>query len=354
MNMRILASGVAALMLMAAPAFAQKQKGVGAAPPKLVDVEWLRGKPVKQFRRGTTYVLYFWATDARNCARTVPMLEELRDTHAKQRVALLGINIWARSGTMPAEDFLEKREGFMDFPIARDRLGKTAKVWSKLVGLPSVPRVVIINRLGVIAWSGHPFDGVDVALDAILARDEEALAELVAARSEVHDKAKELRETITKSWKYKWWHKVPDQINELIALDEQFYGTWAGSKYQALVFDGKHEEAASYGRQIMDERLVTCESVLNKLAWFIVDPDGDFEDADRDVELALRTARFANELSGGRDSTILDTLARAHHLSGDVDQALSFQQLAVDESFSSEQRKALEKTLEEYRTDDGQ
>lgn len=353
MNMRILASGVAALMLMASPAFAQKQMGVGSKPPKLVDVDWLRGKPVKQFRRGTTYVVYFWATSGRNCARTVPLLEGLRDSHPKQRLELLGINIWSQPDGMPAETYLDKREGFMDFPIARDRFDKTARLWNKLVGLPSVPRVVIINRVGVIAWSGHPFDGVDVALDAILARDEEALAELVAARTELHEKAEELREEIDKFSRYKWWSKLSDQIGELIALDQQFYGTWSGRKYEALVFDGKHEEAASFGRRIVDERLVTCEAVLNEMAWFIVNPRGKVKDPDRDVELALRTASLANELSGGRDAGILDTLARAHHLSGNAEQALSFQQLAVEEAYSKDLRTTLEETLDEYRSDAG-
>ena len=102
MVLRILATGVVALLLLAPPTPAQKQKGVGAKPPKLVNVEWLRGKPLKQFRRGTTYVLYFWATSARNCARTVPLLEELLTKHAGDRVALIGINIWSRSNTMPA------------------------------------------------------------------------------------------------------------------------------------------------------------------------------------------------------------------------------------------------------------
>jgi hypothetical protein len=351
MVFRILATSVVALCLLAPATAAQEQKGVGSKPPKLVDVEWMRGRPLKQFKRGTTYMLYFWATTARNCGRTVPLLEQVRDQHKKKRVELIGINIWARSALMPAETFLEKREEFMDFPIARDPHGKTAKTWDKLVGLPSVPRVVIIDNKGLIAWSGHPFDGVDVALEAILARDEAALSELVSARKALHESADELADTINKSWKYKWWHKAPDQIDELIELDRRMYGTWAGRKYEALVLGGKHEKAATYGREILDTELVTCEAMLNELAWFIVDPKGDVEDDTRDVELALRTARWANELSRGRDSSVLDTLARAHYASGDHKSAVSYQQQAVKEAFSSEDRAALERTLKEYESD---
>jgi hypothetical protein len=352
MVIRILATSVVALCLLAPATAAQEQKGVGSKPPKLADVEWLRGRPLKQFKRGTTYVLYFWATTARNCGRTVPLLEEARDKHKKKRVELIGINIWSRSGLMPAETFLEKREGFMDFPIARDTNGATAKTWDKLVGLRSVPRVVIIDNNGLIAWSGHPFDGVDVALEAILARDEEALSALVAERTELHETANELAETISKSWKYKWWHKAPGQIDELIELDRRMFGTWAGRKYEALVMGGKHELAADYGRESLGEKLVSCEAMLNEIAWFIVDPKGEVEDDARDVELALRTARWANELSGGRDSSVLDTLARAHYASGDVQGAAAYQQQAVKEAFSSEERDALEKTLREYESDE--
>jgi len=351
MVIRILATSVVALCLLAPATAAQKQKGVGTKPPKLSDVEWLRGRPVKQFKRGTTYMLYFWSTTARNCARTVPLLEAVRDKHKKKRVELIGINIWSRPGLMPVKTYLEKREGFMDFPIARDPQDKTAKAWGKLVGLRSVPRVVIIDNKGLIAWSGHPFDGVDIALEAILARDEAALTELVAVRTELNEHANELAATITKSWKYKWWSKAPDQIDELVALDERMFGTWAGRKYEALVLGGKRDVAASYGREILDQELVTCEAILNELAWFIVDPKGNVEDEDRDVELAMRTARWANELSGGRDAAVLDTLARAHYASGDVQGAVSFQQQAVKEAFSSEDRAALEKTLHEYEDD---
>lgn len=349
MVQRILATTVAALLLLATPAVAQSQRGVGTKAPKLVNLEWLRGKPIKQFKRGTTYVLYFWATSAQNCARTLPLLEESLAEHSDQRVALIGINIWPRPDSMPVETFLEKREGFMDFPIARDILDKTAKEWNKLVDLTSVPYVVIINRVGKIEWAGHPFDGADVALRAVLDGDKAALKVLVAERNAVHDKADELTETIQKSWSSKWWNKTPGHVDELIALDERLYGPWASWKYEALVFDGKHEDAAAYGRDIVDRKIVSCESTLNKLAWFIVNPRGKVRGEDRDVELALRFAQFANELSGGRDSGVLGTLARAHFLSGDTEGALDLQTLAVQESFSSKDRKALAKTLEEYQ-----
>ena len=114
---------------------------------------------------------------------------------------------------MPVETFLEKRTGFMDFPIARDKLDKTAKEWNKLVGLSSVPFAVIIDNKGKIAWSGHPFDGADVALQCVLDGDENALGALVAKRTELHEKADELAETIGKSWKAKWWHKAPASGN---------------------------------------------------------------------------------------------------------------------------------------------
>ncbi|MCC6406253.1 MAG: hypothetical protein IT453_03735, partial [Planctomycetes bacterium] len=84
---------------------------------------------------------------------------------------------------------------------------------------------------------------------------------------------------------------------------------------------------------------------LNKLAWSIVDPEAKL--AERDLDLALRAAQNAVELTEWKDGSILDTLARVHATKGDLAKAIELQTKAVEVS-SGQLRKQLEEVVAEY------
>ena len=66
---------------------------------------------------------------------------------------------------------------------------------------------------------------------------------------------------------------------------------------------------------------------LNRLAWGIVDPDN--MPAKQDLNLALKAALRASELTNNEDTAILDTVAKVYFDKGDLKRAIRYQRQAV-------------------------
>ena len=81
--------------------------------------------------------------------------------------------------------------------------------------------------------------------------------------------------------------------------------------------------------------------LLNEIAWTILTEE---EVKSRDLDLALKVAKKANEVSGGEDPAILDTYARALFDNGKVDEAIEVQKKALE---LAKDHKAMRKELEE-------
>jgi tetratricopeptide (TPR) repeat protein len=99
-------------------------------------------------------------------------------------------------------------------------------------------------------------------------------------------------------------------------------------------------------REHVDGALHDNAEALNGIAWFVVDPAGKVRR--QDLDLALKAAERANELTHGKDANVLDTLARVHFTRGDRERAIELQRKAVELAPGEEAREALGKVLEEY------
>ncbi len=330
----------------AATAPAVTPKGVGATPPKLTSVEWVRGSAVRQWQRGTTYLLHFWAPWSGDCLRSMDCVEALARLHAGARVQLIGVTVQPQPGTVPVETFLAQRKGLagaLDYPVARDKVDATLEAWQQIISLPGVPQTVIIDKLGRIAWVGHPHEGLAEALAAILANDAKALAAVVAERERIRAGAKPHIEQISKDARAEKWKRVPDDVDALLALDARRYAPWARTKYLALVALGPPDAAAAWGRQLVDVACHDDMETLNEVAWSIVGTESRLPAEQRDLQLALAAARRANELSLGKDAGVLDTLGHAHAALGNLQQAIDLETRAVEAAFSGDMRQQLEK-----------
>jgi hypothetical protein len=94
--------------------------------------------------------------------------------------------------------------------------------------------------------------------------------------------------------------------------------------------------------------IMVCESdanLLNRLAWDILThPDVKY----RDLTLALRAAKKANDVTNGENAAILDTYARALFDNGKVTEAIKLQRQAVAAAKDETMRGELQATLEKY------
>jgi thiol-disulfide isomerase/thioredoxin len=323
------------------------QPGIGEAAPKLKHVEWIQGKPVKSFRRGTVYVLDFWASWSGICRDTMTQLRSLREKHADDRVSFISVAIWPRSGMVPPELFVKQRHELMGHTVARDKNDMTVNDWKKVIDLPAFPRAVVIDRKGKIAWVGHPHANLAEVLSAVIAKDDALLDASVSAFEQMLEDTKDTREAFTKALKYAYWDRMPEYVDRLIALDPSYFGYLARYKYRALTQLDRLDDAAEYGRSLLTGALAERAWQLDMLAWSIT-TSSEYEEDERDLELALAAAQLANELSDGKDWSILDTLARVHYGRKESDEAIAMQKRAVELTFSHFQRTLAESILFAY------
>ena len=140
-------------------------------------------------------------------------------------------------------------------------------------------------------------------------------------------------------------------------LDEEHPDTLLSMRNLAelLRAEKKQDQARPYVRQLLALRKKAAERTgadaidLNAYAWELL----TCEPADlRDPVAALPVARKAVRKRGGKDPGILDTLALAHFLNGDVAMAIETEEKALSllPPGNSPLRKALEESLAGYRT----
>jgi len=328
----------------AAPA--KPAKGVGELAPRLTNVEWLLGKAVKQYARGTTYVVVFWAPWDIDSQRSLPLLAELQKRHAGQRVSVVAVVLTDRPEIVPALGYVQRNKAALPFLVATDVLDKTKSTWDAVVGT-RMPLAVIVDRSGRIAWAGHPLNGLDQALAAVVADDKAALEKVLTTRRDVSDRMNPLVRDLQKYVGTDGMEKrCCELVDGLLAIDSRLAAPWLRVKYDGLRKLGQADEAAAWGRRLASELLHDDAVLLNDLAWSIVDPQARV--AQPDIELAALAAERSNELTGGQDSAILDTLARVRWLQGQHDQAVTLQGKAIELAWTADMRKGLQKTLTEY------
>jgi hypothetical protein len=105
-----------------------------------------------------------------------------------------------------------------------------------------------------------------------------------------------------------------------------------------------------YGNKLVANPTVNDdENVLNAIAWTIVDPDVKRDVAKRDLKLAMKAARRANDLTKGENPAILDTLALVLFDSGDAVKALELQEKAMKILGADADDPGMKDRLEQYR-----
>jgi len=337
------------LALLASPALADDGAGMllpGDAAPLLKDVTWLKGDAVTSWQPGHVYILDFWATWCGPCKKAIPHMDEIADTRAAQNVHVIGVAIWPRPGMVPTPDFVTEKGEAMSYGICEDIEGKTAQAYMEPTGSNGIPTCMLVGKTGQLEWVGHPMNGMDAALEAVLADtwDRQAFAESFRLERENAIKAGAIQQQIGEATEARDWAAVARLANELYELDPEQFGGAALMSYDASVRAGQAQQAAAYGRKLVDS-FKEVPQALNALAWTIVDPQAGREAPD--LELALSAAEKANELTRGGDFSILDTLARVVFLKGNAARARELQQKAIDLA-PAEAKAELEGRLKEY------
>jgi thiol-disulfide isomerase/thioredoxin len=386
--------------LMTAPLANAGELGDAAKPLKIS--EWIKGKPVDlaAAKGKQIVVVEFWATWCGPCRSSIPHLTEMQKKF--KDVVFIGISDEDAETVKP---FVKKMGDTMDYTVAVDDDKKTGEAYMGAFGIKGIPHAFIVDKEGRIIWNGHPMDGLDKALEEVVA------GKFDMAKAKQRAVARQKMDQFIQAVASGDDNATLDKLGkELEALDAELGGIKPGEKfnaaevrkqikfevtlreYQTALAAGKpaatldlletqltesapkdfkldeFKDALTMNRTFSDYyRAITGRGDTNTLpeltkklaatkikharaldewAWTILT---DERIKIRDVELAAKLAKAAVDASDGKEASPLDTYARALFESGKTSDAISTVQKAIAVAKNDEMRRQLEDTLKKYQ-----
>lgn len=375
--------------------------GQPAAPLNIA--EWVKGSPVDLAvtKDKQIVVVEFWATWCPPCIKSIPHLTELQ----KQFKDVRFIGVSSEEADV-VKKFVTKMGDKMDYSVAIDADGKTSAGYMEAFGINGIPHAFIVDKEGRIVWHGHPMDGLDKAIEEVLA------GKMDIAKAKKRDAAQKKLEAFYEAVSGGTSEAKLDMMaKELEALDTELGGIEPGKKFsakearkavkfQSLMRDyqlamrsgkggtnlarieklveenapadfnffafkenmnlskvfanyyyaaaGKRDadKIADFAKELSDTK-TTNSVALNQWAWVILT---DKNIKTRDLPLATKLAKAAVDASGGKEAGVLDTYARALFDSGKTAEAIIQQKNAIVLAKDDEAKNKLTETLKEYET----
>jgi thiol-disulfide isomerase/thioredoxin len=347
----------AALACVAGQAALAGQNGaltIGNPAPKIAVKEFVKGSPVTAFNKGQLYVVEFWATWCGPCKESIPHLTELQKKYPQ--VKFVGVSVWEENQSA-VKPFVKQMGGKMAYCVAMDSVppgksgndGAMARTWMQAAGQNGIPTAFIVNKQGRIAWIGHPME-LEQPLKTVVA----GKWDMNSARSTIEKQQEQSRKMMALSRKLQQASQSGDPkqmiavIDQAIAEDPAMEEQLGVPKFTMLLKEP--DQAAEYGQHLVDKTYADNPVALNQLSWTVVDPAKPKADA-KLLDVALKAAQRADELSKGKDPAISDTLGCAYFATGNTAKAIEAQERAVRLAKGTQFEKDpdIAKRLEQYR-----
>lgn len=326
-----------------APAQEAPILSVGDPAPAFDIAYWVKGQKLDAFAPDGTYVMEFWATWCPPCRASIPHLSELQERYAG-KITFIGVS---DEDLDTVKTFLDQPEwqGKSQYTLCADPDRSTHKAWMEAAGQTGIPTAFVVQK-GHIQWIGHPME-LDPVLEEVLAGTwsvEAYKKELV-----LRERLNELGESFQKATE----EERQQILEEVLAVMDQIVETAPKRNGQLLLsmfqirigMMGQPEEAWKLAPRLLKTNWDNA-MVLNQFAWLLATDEGI---QDRHLDMALKAARRATELTKNENPDILDTLARVHFVRGEKDEAVRWEQKAVDLAEDPRQKQAYQDNLDEFR-----
>ena len=332
---------------------------IGDKAPKLDVAKWVKGAPVKEFKKGNIYVVEFWATWCGPCRVSIPHITELAHKF-KDKVTFIGVDVWeTQAGSddisymVTVEEFVKEMGDQMDYNVAIDGpKGTMAKTWMEAAEQNGIPTAFIVNKDGLIVWIGHPMMMDDVLAKVVEGNYDVQTAKAEFERQKAEEEAMEkLYAKLGEAYGSGDIDAVIKELDKAIAEMPVIKDTLLELKLQILM-EEKPEQVVSLARELFKGDKKDDATFLNNTAWWMVEEDKP--PVKMDYKLALAMAERACELTKHEDPMNLDTLALAHFRNGNVKKAIEIQEkaiklLAKDERVSKEMIEEFQSRLKKFK-----
>jgi thiol-disulfide isomerase/thioredoxin len=323
---------------------------MGDKAPQLSVEEWVKGEPVTGFDKGKTYIVEFWATWCGPCIAAMPHLTETAKEYKDKGVTVIGVASSER-GTKKLEKvkkFVDDKGEGMGYKVAYDDDRSMAKTWLDAAGQSGIPCTFIVNGDGKVAWIGHPME-MDEPLKKIVDGTWDLAAESAKAKkaADAAARSQKLQEQVQEAMQNGDQDKALKLMDDLMDANPAMAGGIAAAKFKMLG-EKDNEKAYAWARKAIEGPVKDSAQGLNAIAWTIVDP-ADSTFTKKDLDLALRAAMRADEVSKHKDAAIVDTLAKVYHDKGDLAKAVELQEKAIKllDDMPEAQRDQMEEELKD-------
>ncbi|MCP3918323.1 MAG: TlpA family protein disulfide reductase [bacterium] len=271
----------------------------------------------------------------------MPHLSQLQRDYKDKNFTIIGMTAGDRNNPLEAVQAMVKKKGDgMDYTVAFDVERKTYESWMSAAGQRGIPTSFLVDKSGKIAWIGHPAN-VDIPLAKVVEgtwdyeKGPAMMKRIYEARDKIYEAASiEPKRALELLEKFRTEYPMAAK-----GLDSLHFKILAGIPEQM-------EAATKLGTKLVEKAIAAKDPMaLNQFAWNLVDPEVKSEN--RFLDLALRAANKASELTEEKDAATLDTVARCYYWKGDLEMALKTQKRAVEHA-EGEMKSQLEPVVREY------
>lgn len=331
---------------------------IGDKAPRLTGLDWVQGKKINSFKRGTVYVLDFWV-DSIDCRRGIRYLNTLADHYPGESLEVIGIGVAYYDQLPPVEEILAWLGDGMSYKVATDPKGRSYEAFLVNGGCETyyVPVTMVIDARGKLAWIGRADGslnhGLEDCLNDLFADswdDGSARAAFEADRAErllAEGRMSFVREQMYEAFNEERDAEALGYCQRLVESHPKNEG-WRMRCYSLLRNLGRLEEAREEALVYLDGPNGQDVSKLVEMAYRLGASEHTRSGQPADLDLGLMAAERAVALDGRRDPEPLRMLALVHSVREEWSQAVTLQAEALGLARESEQDE-MRAVLDEYR-----
>lgn len=270
-------------------------------PAKPLSGLWVKGKPLDPAKPDgkTIYIIEFWETSCSYCLEAIPILNKMQKKYKDIRI--IGV-------TEEPEEHV--REFLTNTNLEYSVLCAEKTVIGSYLGIDGgIPQIFIVNRKGIVSWSGHPQHRFEKVLGDIVKGTYD-----IKNEKKIEQKENEMNKLFQEFGDEK---DILKKVEELISLDPHYFDYYT-YKLEMLEKFNNPVRLEKFHREIYGSFKDSFADLVSLTELLIA---RSFEFVNFDI--ARRSIKRAVKLSERKNARALLVNARFFFILGLVDNALT-------------------------------